>query len=88
MNNEINIEQNVKLYNRKSIELTGISDVTAFSDSMVEAEYSDGCIAIEGIDLKIEEFSSETGLLKVCGVVNGFFYFSCMRKNKKNKFRR
>ncbi len=88
MNNETNIEQNVSLYNRKNLELTGISDVTAFSDTVVEAEYPGGCIAVEGSDLKIEEFSSESGKLRICGMVSGFFYFGHARKNKKSLFRR
>ncbi len=88
MNSELNIEQNVCLYNRSSLELTGISDVTAFSDTVIEAEYSGGCIAVEGSDLKIEEFSSETGRLKVCGLVNGFFYYGNAKKTKKGILRR
>ena len=78
-------EQNVILHNRKKIELSGITDVSAFSDCEVEVEYPGGAIAIEGEDLKIDGFSSETGHLCIIGTVSGFFYFGRSRKTKKNK---
>lgn len=86
MENEIFADQNVSLFARKRIELTGITDVTSFTESSVEAEYSGGMIAVEGEELKIEEFSSESGRLTVCGTVNGFFYFGRARKNKRGFF--
>ena len=78
-------EQNIILYNRKRIELTGISDVSAFSESEVEVEYPGGSIAIEGENLKIDGFSSETGVLNINGIINGFFYFGRAGKARKNK---
>ena len=78
-------EQNVILYNRKRIELTGITDVTAFSDTEVQIEYPGGSIAIEGEQLKIDGFSSDTGILYINGTVNGFFYFGNSFRSKRNK---
>ncbi len=83
MENDLYADHNVFLYCRKRIELTGISDVIAFSENEVEAEYAGGCISIEGEELKIDEFSSETGKLIVLGTVNGFLYYG--RTPKKNK---
>lgn len=88
MDNELYFEQTINLLNRKRIELTSVTDVSAFTDTEVEAEYSGGAIAIEGEELKIEEFSSETGKLVICGKINGFFYFGRIKKNKRGLFGR
>ena len=88
MVNETNIQQDVVLHNRNKLEITGIMDVIAFSDSVVEAECEGGCIAVEGNDLKIEEFSSENGNLRVVGKINGFFYFGHKTKNRKRSVKK
>lgn len=74
---------NVYINNRSGIEITGINDVRGFTDSVVEAEYSDGNIAVEGSDLKIIDFSSQTGLLKISGTVNAVYYYGVVHKKRK-----
>ena len=46
MNEEAVQAQNIFLYDRKKLEMTGISDVSAFSDTSVEMSYSGGMIAV------------------------------------------
>ena len=86
MDKEITVAQNVILENRQRLELSGILDVSSFSDTFVEANYSDGCIAVEGEQLKIEEFSSEIGILRVNGIVNAFYYYKSTPRSKKKLF--
>ncbi|MBR6649897.1 MAG: YabP/YqfC family sporulation protein [Clostridia bacterium] len=76
-------EQSIHLKNRTYIELTGICDVCAFADNFIEAEYENGCIAVEGSDLKIIDFSSQTGVLKVTGLVDGIYYIDKWHNKKK-----
>ena len=71
---------NAFIYNRQRIEITGVIDVISFSESNVEAEYSDGILVVDGKLLKIEEFSGDSGKLFISGEIDGFYYFS---KNKK-----
>ena len=77
---------NVVLYNRSRIELSGIIDVISFSENTVEAEYGDGIVIVEGTDMKIEDFSGETGKLSVVGTIHGFYYFNKKRKDAKKLF--
>ena len=82
------IDQSVHLVNRTSLELTGVIDVSTFTESVIEAEYNGGCIAIEGTELKILDFSSQSGILKVFGNVNSLYYFGKSKKSKKALFRK
>jgi len=75
MNEDMTQVQNVFLYDRKKLEMTGITDVSAFSDTSVEMTYGGGMIAIDGTDLKIDSFSSETGNICITGMVNSLCYY-------------
>ena len=80
--------QNVFLYDRKKLELTGITDVSAFSETTVEMSYPGGMIAVDGTDLRIDSFSSETGHICILGVVNSFEYYGKAPSEKKGALRR
>ncbi len=88
MNEEATQAQNIFLYDRKKLEMTGIADVSAFSDTSVEMSYSGGMIAVEGTDLKIDSFSSETGHICITGVVNSFCYYGKAPSQKNGLLRR
>ncbi|MCI8611728.1 MAG: sporulation protein YabP [Clostridiales bacterium] len=88
MNEEAVQAQNIFLYDRKKLEMTGISDVSAFSDTSVEMSYSGGMIAVEGTELKIDSFSSETGHICITGVVNSFCYYGKAPSQKNGLLRR
>lgn len=82
------LNHNLNIINRERLEATSIFDVVSLSDTEVEAEYADGCLAIDGDGLKIEEFSSETGKLTVIGKINGVCYYNKIKIAKKGIFRR
>ena len=88
MNEEATQAQNIFLYDRKKLEMTGIADVSAFSDTSVEMSYSGGMIAVEGTDLKIDSFSSDTGHICITGVVNSFCYYGKAPSQKNGLLRR
>ena len=77
---------NAVLYNRNRMELSSIIDVIAFSENSVEAEYNEGVVIVEGQEMKIENFSGETGKLSIIGKINGFYYFNKRRKEPKRLF--
>ena len=82
-------EQNIFLYDRQKLEMTGVTDVLSFSDTSLEMSLEDGCIAVDGENLKIESFSSGSGKLLVSGKVSDISYFgkSPTKQNKARKKR-
>lgn len=68
-------EQSVFLYNRQKLEMTGICDVLAFSDTEIELSLDDGCVAVDGDELKIESFSAGSGKICVTGKVSAVSYY-------------
>lgn len=68
-------KQDVCLYSRKMMELCGIDEVLSFTDSEITLSSVLGMIAIEGNNLKIENFSTENGSLKIVGEIDSFYYF-------------
>lgn len=68
-------EQNIFLYNRQKLEMTGVTDVLSFSDTEIEMSLDDGCVAVDGEGLKIESFSAGSGKLSVSGKVSAISYF-------------
>lgn len=75
MNNSASVSQNVLMFNRSRVELDGIIDVESFTDQYVIAESSLGKISLDGEELKIESFSTETGKLVVNGKLDSVCYF-------------
>lgn len=87
MNNETLMPHSVLLDNRSRMELDGILDVESFTDTSIIANSSLGNVAIDGSDLKVDSFSSQTGKLVVKGSVDSFCYFG-NSKGKKRLFSR
>ena len=83
MNNGTFTEHGISLLNRARMELTGISDVETFTENSVIAVTSMGNISIDGEELKIESFSTDSGKLTVIGKIDAFCYFG--RQSKKRK---
>jgi len=84
MNNPAYKEHSIVLSDRSRMELTGISDVESFTDNSVIAISVQGNISIDGEELKIESFSTESGKLVICGKFDAFCYFG--RKAKRGLF--
>ncbi len=82
MNNGATISHNIFLYDRSKMELTGILDVESFTDNNIIALSSMGNISIDGTELKIECFSTESGKLVVNGKIDGAYYFGKTSKKR------
>lgn len=63
-------EHSLKLYNRGSIELTGISKVNLFDEAEVILETKLGHLIIKGEDLHITMLSLEEGKASLEGAIN------------------
>ncbi|MBE6587202.1 MAG: sporulation protein YabP [Ruminococcaceae bacterium] len=84
---EQNTEQNVFLYSRKRLELTGVSDVCEFTENSVEMTLPDGFVGIDGEELKIDYFSSDTGKVSIHGRISAITYYTKAISPKKSKKR-
>ena len=56
-------EQNVYLYSRKRIELTGITDVCEFTENCVEMTLSEGYVGIDGGSGNVRRRNAPDGTL-------------------------
>lgn len=75
--------QDVCLFSRKQMELTGIEEVESFTDEQITLTSVMGMIAVDGRGLKIESFSTERGELKINGEIDSFYYYSKKKSDEK-----
>ena len=83
MNTENEKEHRATLISREYLDVTGILEVESFTDTSVVAASSLGTLSVEGEEIRIESFSSETGRLVVRGKIDGFFYYGDSDGKKK-----
>ncbi len=86
MNTDLKTEHKVSLVSREYLEMTGIGEVESYTDSAVVAVSSMGGVTVEGEDIRIESFSSDSGKLVIRGKIDGFFYFGGDKGKKKSLF--
>lgn len=75
------MDQDVCLFSRKRMEMSGIDEVESFTEEQIILSSSLGMIAVDGRGLKIESFSTESGQIKITGEFDSFYYYS----KKENK---
>ena len=68
--------QDIYLFSRRRMELTGIREVDSFTDEQITVTSELGMLAVEGKNLKIESFNNEQGTLKINGDFDCFYYYS------------
>ena len=66
--------QSLTLENRKTLIITGVSDVADFDAVHVSAETDYGLLTVKGSGLKIGRMSVESGELTVDGLIDAVFY--------------
>lgn len=81
---ETDERHNVNIKARKRLEMTGIIDVSSFDDLEIIVQTENSSISIEGEELKIESFNSESTDLLVKGKINGIYYFNKATQKKKS----
>lgn len=60
--------------NRKSISLTGVTEIVSFDENEIRFSLADTDLVVEGDFLKIEGFSKDTGQVSVCGSISSVIY--------------
>jgi len=75
--------QDVCLFSRRRMELSGIEEVGTFTEEQVILSSCMGMIAIDGKGLKIENFSMEKSHLIITGEIDGFYYYEKKKSGEK-----
>lgn len=88
MNGGENVNQDIRLFSRKRLELTGIEEVESFTDNSIQMHSALGSLSVEGENLKIESFSTEKGELLIDGRIDSIWYSSSESGEKKGFFSR
>lgn len=66
--------QSIQVQARSAVQLTGVSDVSRFEETIAVFATTQGILTIEGESLRIVRLSLETGEVDLAGLVSGFFY--------------
>lgn len=62
-------KHSISLVNRSEMSLSGVNDVSEFSDSQVMLKTSMGGLCIKGKNLSINQLNTDTGMLDVKGEI-------------------
>lgn len=84
MNNEkkeIKSTHNLILENRKSLLLSGVSDVDSFDEQTVVAYTNIGSLTIKGSNLKVNKLNTESGELNIEGMISSMSYSEGSKSN-------
>ncbi len=82
------VNQDICMFSRRRMELSGISEVESFTENTIVLLSALGSISIEGEELKIENFSTEKGILVIVGKFDSVYYFGTKDGEKKGFFSR
>ena len=69
-------EHSISLVNRSKMSLSGVNDVSEFSDSQVILKTSMGGLCIKGKNLSINQLNTDTGMLDVKGEIHSIQYIN------------
>ncbi len=79
-------QQDICIYQRKRIELSGIEEVESFTENAIVMRSILGSVSVEGEGLKIDRFSTEQGELIITGRFDSVYYFDGESGDKKGFF--
>ncbi len=88
MNGSQTVNQDIHLFSRKRMELTGIEEVESFTENTIVLKSALGSVSVEGEGLKIESFSTDKGELIIDGKIDSLCYFGSESGVKKGFFAR
>ncbi|WP_028543436.1 sporulation protein YabP [Paenibacillus taiwanensis] len=78
--------QEVKMMNRKILELSGIISVESFDSEEFLLETECGFLTVRGHNLHIKNLSLEQGLVAIEGMVNSLTYLDANQQEKSKGF--
>lgn len=84
-NSEARKEHEIKLLKRKEMSVSGVCEVISFDDESIRLMSVEGEIYVEGEEIKIGVLDTDRGIVTFNGKINGFYYVS-EEKNQKKRF--
>ncbi len=88
MNGSQSVNQDIRLFSRKRMELSGIEEVESFTENVIVMKSSLGSVSVEGEGMKIESFSTDKGELIIDGKIDSLYYFGGESNEKRGFFSR
>lgn len=70
------VSHSISIDERKSINITGVSEVVFFDDVTVNIKSIMGKISIKGDKLHIVSFDEDIGVLNITGLIHGVIYIA------------
>ncbi len=74
MTEERLFKQNIKICDRKKIEIDNVLGVCSFEEDFVSIEAQTGRINVEGAGLMIDSLNKESGTIHISGKINSVYY--------------
>ncbi len=68
------VEQKLILQDRKTLTLDGVENILDFTEEYLNLKTNMGMLSIEGVDLKIESLSKDTGAVLITGCINALYF--------------
>jgi len=76
------------LRDRKSVRLTGVTEVDSFDDTSVVLKTVCGELTVDGVGLRISSLDTTNGTLEITGNVEGLSYYDRGKDTKRGLFGR
>ncbi len=76
----------ITLKERKSMIISGVSEIIRFDDGSVLLDISDSQLSIEGSELKIASFSNENGDVCITGRIDSIVYLGTSQESYRRGF--
>ncbi len=73
----------LQIIDRVTVAADGVIFVESFDEAALVLSTNMGSLTVEGRELKIEEFSKETGKARITGRIDGVYYADERRQRKK-----
>ncbi|WP_027964456.1 sporulation protein YabP [Halalkalibacillus halophilus] len=75
-------EHQLKLVNRKKLEITGVEDVDSFDTEEFLLKTTQGYLIVRGHNLHMKNLNVDEGLLTIQGKIDGFQYLDDHQKEQ------
>ena len=80
------ISQDIKLFSREKLDVSGVMDVVRFDDLCVVLQTRCGELTIDGKNIKISVLDTEKGIVSLDGIIDDMYYSDDNKKEKRGFF--
>lgn len=86
-NKSENLNQEIKIKDRKKVELTGVKKIESLNDKEFVIDTNLGTLKVTGTNLEMKQLEIEKGLLTIIGTIDSVSYeLNHQSKEKKQNF--